>query len=119
MKESLRRQAAGQLARAGNVVLSVDLRGMGETRIAPDLNDTESYRFFGDYEDGMTAILMNRTLVGMRAADIVRGIDLLSARSDVDPEKLNAIGRNGAAIPVLYAARTSTSGSRQSHWKEC
>jgi len=95
--------ASDQLAHAGLIVLSVDLRGMGETRIAPDVNDSEFYRYFGDYEDGMTSILMNRT-VGMRAGDIIRGLDMLVSRSDVDTDKLSAIGRNGAAVPLLYAA---------------
>jgi cephalosporin-C deacetylase-like acetyl esterase len=95
---------AGKLVRTGVIVLSIDLRGMGETRIAPDLNDSEFYRYFGDYEDGMTSILMNRTLAGMRAGDIIRGLDMLTARPDVDPEKLTALGRNAAAIPLLYAA---------------
>ena len=94
---------ARQFARAGLAVLCVDLRGLGETRIAPDLNDSEFYRYFGDYEDGMTAIMMNRTLVGMRALDIVRGLDMLAARPDVDADKFRAIGRNSAAVPVLYA----------------
>lgn len=96
--------ASGQLAHAGLIVLSVDLRGIGETRIAPDPNDFEFNRYFGDYEDGMTSILMSRTLVGMRAGDIIRGLDMLAARSDVDTDKLSAIGRNGAAVPLLYAA---------------
>ncbi len=96
--------AAEELARSGVIVLSADLRGMGETRITPDLNDSESYRYFGDYEDGMTAILMNRTLPGMRARDILRGLDLLAARDDVDPGRLSGIGRNTAAVPLLYAA---------------
>jgi cephalosporin-C deacetylase-like acetyl esterase len=96
--------AATQLVQSGLIVLSVDLRGMGETKITPDLNDSESYRYFGDYEDGMTAILMNRTLAGMRARDIIRGIDVLVARSDVDSAKLSALGRDDAAVPALYAA---------------
>ena len=96
-------QAAVELARSGVIVLTVDLRGMGETKIAPDVNDTDSYRYFGDYEDGMTAVLMNHTLAGMRARDILRGLDLLAARDDVDPTRLSAIGRNGAAVPLLYA----------------
>jgi cephalosporin-C deacetylase-like acetyl esterase len=99
---------AAQLVATGVAVLSLDLRGIGETRITPDLNDTESYRYFGDYEDAMTAILMNRTLAGMRALDIVRGIDMLSARPDVDASKFCAIGRNGAAVPLLYAALFDT-----------
>jgi len=70
---------AGKLVHTGVIVLSMDVRGMGETKIASDLNDSESYRYFGDYEDGMTAILMNRTLAGMRAGDIIRGLDMLAA----------------------------------------
>jgi cephalosporin-C deacetylase-like acetyl esterase len=97
-------KAAEQLARAGVVVLSVDLRGMGETRIAPDLNDSEFYRYFGDFEDAMTGILTSRTLVAMRARDIVRGVDLLASQPDVDPGRLSGIGRHGAAVPMLYAA---------------
>jgi cephalosporin-C deacetylase-like acetyl esterase len=97
-------KAAERLAASGAVVLSVDLRGMGETRINPDLNDTEFYRYFGDYEDAMTAILMNRTLAAMRARDIVRGLDVLAAQPEVDPARLSGIGRHGAAVPLLYAA---------------
>ena len=94
---------AAELTRSGVIVLSVDLRGMGETKTASDVNDTDSYRYFGDYEDGMSAILMNRTLAGMRARDILRGLDLLAARDEVDPNRLSGIGRNGAAVPLLYA----------------
>ena len=97
-------KSAEQLARDGVVVLSVDLRGMGETRIAPDLNDTEFYRYFGDFEDAMTGILMKRTLVGMRARDIVRGLDLLAAMPEVDAARISGIGRRGGAVPMLYAA---------------
>jgi cephalosporin-C deacetylase-like acetyl esterase len=95
---------AAQLAHAGFTVLSVDLRGIGETKIAPDLNDTESYRYFGDYEDGMTAILMNRTLPGMRALDIIRGLDMLTERPGSDLAEFRAVGRNSAAVALLYAA---------------
>ncbi|HZU25969.1 MAG TPA: acetylxylan esterase [Bryobacteraceae bacterium] len=95
--------AAG-LARNGAIVLSVDLRGLGETRIAADVNASEFYRYFGDYEDAMTAILMKRTLAGMRARDIVRGLDLLAARPDVNTAGISGIGRQGGAIPMLYAA---------------
>src|SRR5581483_12207144 len=77
---------------------------MGETRIAPDLNDSEFYRYFGDFEDAMTAILMKRTLAGMRARDIVRGLDLLASLPEVDPARISGIGRHGGAVPMLYAA---------------
>jgi len=43
-------------------------------------------------------------MVGMRALDITRGVDLLSARQDVDPRKVFVYGKDGGAVPALYAA---------------
>jgi hypothetical protein len=42
--------------------------------------------------------------VGMRASDVVRGMDLLAARNDVDPSRIAVVGRAGAAVPALFAA---------------
>lgn len=97
-------KAGPQLAAAGIAALAIDLRGTGETKPRPDVNDTDSYRYFGDFEDAMTAVLMNRTLVEMRARDVLRGIDVLAARADVDANAIGGIGRNTGAVPLLYAA---------------
>jgi hypothetical protein len=43
-------------------------------------------------------------LVGMRALDISRGVDLLQGRDEVDPDQIVAFGRRHGAISVLYAA---------------
>jgi len=94
---------AERLVHKGFIVLSADLRGTGETRPALDpYNDF--VRYFGDYESAETAILLGKTLVGMRAADIERGIDLLVARSDVDGSNLAGIGKGTAAVAMLHAA---------------
>jgi cephalosporin-C deacetylase-like acetyl esterase len=94
---------AERLAQKGLIVLSPDLRGIGETRPALDPYD-DFFRYFGDYESAETAILLGKTLVGMRAADIERGIDLLMARSDVDGSNLAGIGKGAAAVAMLHAA---------------
>jgi cephalosporin-C deacetylase-like acetyl esterase len=94
---------AERLVHKGFIVLSADLRGMGETRPALDTHD-DFFRYFGDYESAETAILLGKTLVGMRAADIERGIDLLVARSDVDSTNLAGIGKGMAAVAMLHAA---------------
>lgn len=95
---------AEALAKAGLIVLSIDARGFGETRNLGDPSDRPWTRYFGDYYSAMTAILAGRTLVGMRAADIVRGVDLLAGRDDVDTGRIYAIGRGAAAVSVLHAA---------------
>ena len=94
---------AESLAAAGNVVLVADLRGFGETRSRSIVPGT-SARYFGDYRNAMTALLAGKTMTGMRALDVVRGIDVLAARREVDPARITATGRASAALPVLYAA---------------
>jgi hypothetical protein len=59
---------------------------------------------FGDFYSTMTALLVGKTLVGMRARDIIRGIDVLAARPEVDSQRIAAAGKEGAAVPLLHAA---------------
>ncbi len=92
------------IVKSGFVVLSLDARGIGETRVSRDRNDTDFERYFGDYDSAMTAILVGKTMPGMRARDIARGIDLLAARSDVDGANIFGFGKDGGAVPMLYAA---------------
>ena len=94
---------AEQLAAKGYIVLVPDVRGFGETQPALDRRDY-FVRNFGDYENTLTALVIGKTMVGMRAADLVRGVDLLAARNDVDPSRIAAVGRSAAAIPALFAA---------------
>jgi cephalosporin-C deacetylase-like acetyl esterase len=91
------------LAEAGNVVLALDARGLGETRIATQ-GASDWSRILGDYDSAMTALLTGSSLVGMRALDIVRGLDLLAARPDVDAARISAVGNEQAAVPLLHAA---------------
>jgi cephalosporin-C deacetylase-like acetyl esterase len=86
-----------QFVRSGMVALSIDARGLGEGR-------RESREIFGDYASSMTALLTGRTMVGMRVADIMRGVDLLSGRADVDAGRISAFGKGLGGVPTLYAA---------------
>ena len=95
---------AEPFVKAGVIVLSIDARGFGETRVTAEVNSREFDHYFGDYDDAMKALLVGKTMVGMRALDITRGVDLLSARQDVDPSKVYVYGKDGGAVPALYAA---------------
>lgn len=94
-----------RLVQAGNVVLSVDVRGMGETRQS---GDDDFFRYFGIYESAMTGLLTGNPLVGMRALDVQRGVDLLFGRSDIDPERVSAFAKEKGTVPTLYAALLDT-----------
>lgn len=92
------------LVRAGLVVLAIDVRGWGETQPARIRPGGDFVRWFGDYESAMTALLLGKTLVGMRAVDVSRGVEILARRPEVDAECIYAHGKGGGALPVLYAA---------------
>lgn len=95
---------AQRLAAAGNVVLALDLRGLGETRPATVNYGSEWTRWFGDYESAQTAMLTGKPLVTMRAEDIARAAEWLQGRSDVDRTRIRVVGRELGAIPALLAA---------------
>lgn len=92
-----------RLAQADAVVLAIDARGFGETR-TEQAAQRDASRPFGDYNSAMTALLLSRTLVGMRMLDIERGVDLLAARMEVDPARIAAVGKETGAIAVLHSA---------------
>lgn len=93
---------AEQLVAAGKTVLSADLRGYGETRMASDNNGSDWPRYFGDYESAMTAMLTGKPLVAMRAEDIAGAVSILSSRQDVS--SVTVFAKYGATVPALYAA---------------
>ncbi|MEW5974983.1 MAG: acetylxylan esterase [Acidobacteriota bacterium] len=93
-----------ELCKAGWVVLAPDLRGMGETFFQDEDQASDFPRYFGDYNTAMTALLVDKPLVGMRMLDISRGIDLLASRPEVDPRQIGGFGVESAAIPLLFTA---------------
>lgn len=88
------------LVRGGNLVLAVDLRGMGET----SEDEERTWDIFGKFYSAMTALLAGKTMIGLRAQDIVRAVDVLVARSDIEISTLSAIGKGTAAVVLLHAA---------------
>jgi hypothetical protein len=91
---------AADAAGRGVVALSLTPRG------APRRDDGRP--FAGDYLANTRAWLIGRNLVGMRAYDIRRGIDLLAARPDVDPGAIRAVARGEAGVWLLVAAAADT-----------
>ena len=98
------RPEAEELVRAGFVVLAIDARGFGETRSASDTKGPDWPAYFGDYDAAMTAILLGRTLIAMRALDIMRGVDLLAGRPEVDAARMLGFARDGGTAALAHAA---------------
>jgi cephalosporin-C deacetylase-like acetyl esterase len=103
------------LARAGNLVVAADVRGIGETQ--PDHEhplSPESSIFAGDPRfrqlfDEETAMaymawFMDQSLLGMRVQDVVRSVDYITSRQDADGKHLHVIGKGMGGLWSLYAA---------------
>jgi len=87
---------ANRMAKKGRVVLTLQPRDSpGENSHAP---------YVGNWLTNSRANQIGLNLPAMRAHDILRGIDLLSARSDVDPASIHASARGVKGIWLLLAA---------------
>ncbi len=91
---------AERVAKSGRVVLKLD----------PRLSYSQEGRrpYVGDYIADERATLIGRNLPAMRAHDILRGVDVLAARDDVDPGSIRAAAQGVKGIWLLLAAATDT-----------
>jgi dienelactone hydrolase len=87
---------AERMARSGRVVLEMEPRR--------SLMKVHEGPFAGDYVTDVQANLIGLNLPAMRAHDILRGVDLLAARPDVDPGSIRAAARGVGGIWLLLAA---------------
>ncbi|MGO8757271.1 MAG: acetylxylan esterase [Terracidiphilus sp.] len=87
------------LAAQGNIVLALTPR--------PSPPGTEAMKapILGPfYLLSLRADLVGRTLVGLRADDVLRAVDYLAARSDVDPAQISAQASGHMGLVLLHAA---------------
>ena len=91
---------AERILGAGRVVLELSVRD------SPSEHDRRPY--IGNWKTNVRADLIGRNLPAMRAHDIIRGVDLLTARSDVRAAPVRAAARGVKGIWVLLAAAADT-----------
>ena len=90
-------QFAAHMARKGTVVLDLRPRGVPEP---------PSRQFSGNWMANTRAWVVGKNLVGMRVADIRRGVDVLAARADVDTAAIRGAARGIPGVWLLMAAAT-------------
>ncbi|MDZ7637860.1 MAG: acetylxylan esterase [Bryobacterales bacterium] len=92
-------QSALALARAGQVVLAVDPRGMGEAAPASQKGGYSSL-----YQLAARTWLMGESLAGMQVNDVLASVRFLKARREVDADKIALYGQGSAGPLMLFAA---------------
>ncbi|MBS1828678.1 MAG: acetylxylan esterase [Acidobacteria bacterium] len=95
-----------KMAREGQVVVSIDVRGVGETRPAhpPSSDRGSDYGHLFDVDTALTYLgwYVDKSLLGMRVFDVMRAVEYAASRSDV--KQLEAVGRGAGALWTLMAA---------------
>ncbi|MCW5981752.1 MAG: acetylxylan esterase [Bryobacteraceae bacterium] len=96
------------LARQGHLVAAIDVRGVGGTTPPHSASITDppgiNHLFSVETALAYMAWFMDESLFGMRVQDVLRGVDYLRSRADVDPKGVRVIGRGAGALWGLYAA---------------
>ena len=89
-----------KLVGEGRVVLSIDVRGCGETEARKP-----SRYWHPEYSIAYLAIHLGRPLLGQRVEDAREGLELLLARPDVDPSRVRVVGiERGGPVALHLAA---------------
>ena len=92
----------------GNIVVAVDVRGIGETTPLhdPQIREGGEFGHLFDVETAFSymAWWMDQSLLGMRVQDVMRSVDYALSRCDVDRESVRMVGRGMGALWVLFAA---------------
>jgi cephalosporin-C deacetylase-like acetyl esterase len=92
-------RAVHEVVRAGAAVLAIDYRGQGETAAGGHGGGSQ-----GELPAVERGILLHQPLFGGRVWDVLRGVEYLASRADVDPAAVYVWGEGDASLLALYAA---------------
>lgn len=87
-----------KLARAGNLVLAVDVRGCGET------GTTSEGMWGGDWNDIFVSYLLGKSMMGMRTEDVLVAARYLNDLKPAEKPGVHLIGVGALGPPALHAA---------------
>lgn len=85
------RREVRELVRAGCVVLAMDYRGIGETGTDDNIVARNGF-------------MLGKPIFGERVWDVMRGMDYLTLRQEIDAQRLYVYGEAAAGLIALYAA---------------
>jgi dienelactone hydrolase len=104
LNQQLNYDYAGQLARRGYMVFVPELRGFGDRMEALEYREGEAQWISSCYAVGVNALLLGKTLLGLRIYDVMRLIDYIRALPDGLASSLGCVGLSGGGMVTLFTA---------------
>ncbi|HDY89920.1 MAG TPA: alpha/beta fold hydrolase [bacterium] len=97
-----------EMVRKGYTILSIDVRGIGETDPSPQvtLNKYTGYISPQWRRDclAINSASFKRTMLGMRALDVIRAIDFIKTRDELKEKRIILVGEGLGGLWTLLAA---------------
>ncbi len=96
---------AVQLVKRGFITLAPDARGFGQRRepaMQDDKLNPDLFLSGSCHSLALMAYPQGQTVAGMWAWDLMRLVDYLQTRPDVDPQRIGSAGLSGGGLQTLY-----------------
>ncbi|NQU10979.1 acetylxylan esterase [bacterium] len=96
---------AVQLARRGLVTFAMDARGFGQRRVQAKREDKKDPALFlasSCHELMLMGHPLGQSVAGMWTWDLLRLVDCVVSRPEVDPERVGCAGLSGGGLQTLY-----------------
>ena len=99
---------AGQLAKRGYMVFVPELRGFGERLEDPEYQEGGPQWISTCYQVSVNALLLGKTLLGLRVYDVMRLVDYIRTRPEHLAETLGCVGLSGGGMLTLFTTALDT-----------
>lgn len=91
-----------QMVKRGFIAIAPEHLGFGERRDPPAIKLGGGHS--SCQQHSLAALLFGRTNSGLRVYDIMRCIDYLETRAEVDPKRIGCLGISGGGLVTLFSA---------------
>ena len=102
LNQQLNYDYAGQLARRGQMVFVPELRGFGKRLEDSEYREGDPQWVSSCYAVSVNALLLGKTLLGLRVYDIMRLIDYIGTRPEPLTDSLGCVGLSGGGMVTLF-----------------
>ena len=102
LNQQLNYDYAGQLAKRGYLVFVPELRGFGQRLEDTEYQEGEEQWISSCYAVGVNALVLGKTLLGLRIYDIMRLTDYIRTRPEPLTGTLGCVGLSGGGMLTLF-----------------
>jgi len=93
---------AVELVKRGFLVIAPELLGFGDRRLKEDMNKDPNGS--SCHRISTNLLMLGKTMAGVRVYDIIRTIDYLETREDVDSSRIGCMGISGGGLVCAFTS---------------